>query len=1143
LSLKMSRDYQEYVSVLKNKLAILYDIAKQARIKAIDPETFPETRMAEDLAELVEGFIGPLGVAERIRELSEKMPREEVAFKIAEEIVYGKFRHLEENEAADQAIRTAVAILTEGVTAAVYSEGIAKVAVKSNPDRSRYLAVYFAGPIRSAGGTETALTPVIADFVRRLLGLDRYKPTEEEIGRFVEELRLYEREISRFQYHVSDEEARRALQFLPVEVTGTQSNPVEVSSFRNLPRVETNGVRGGALRVVNDGIIGRSAKVLAVVEDMGIQGWDWLRDIRSIEMKKTAGFMEDVPAGRPILSFPSRSGGFRLRYGRARNTGLAAVGLHPLTMSVLKNFVAGGTQLKIETPGKSGIVLPVDAIEPPTVRLNDGSVVKVCHQNISEVKDKTDKILFLGDILVSFGDFLYNNKVLLPSGYVEEWWCEDLRSSIEKNSNGVLEEAASSTSIPISKFEAFLKNPFSTKPNAREAIMLGHILKVPLHPLYTYFWFNISSEELRFLRHWLISSRATNVDGFPDKVKGSNDAYVKRILEKLCVPHRIVENEILIEGDDACAFAYSLGFCTSKKEIQDSKTTLENIEELCGLTLREKTPSFIGARVGRPEKAKRREMKPPVHVLFPVGLSGGSQRSLIKASEKEVISVETVRRRCPQCQTMTFRLLCPDCGLVTTLETLCPRCGKTVKEKVCPVCKVSTKSFQKQPVNIKELVDEACKRVNFTPRRVKGVKGLTNKTKTPEAVEKGILRAKYDLSVYKDGTIRFDVTNAPLTHFKPSEIRVSLDKLWELGYRHDYEGKPLMDSDQLCEIKVQDIIIPDESVDYLIRVANFLDELLERVYGLRPFYSVRRREDLIGHLVVGLAPHTCAGTLGRIIGFTKLNVCLAHPFWHSAKRRDCDGDEDSLMLALDVFLNFSKSFLPDQIGGSMDSPLFIISVINPKEVQRQAHEFDVAAEYPLIFYEGTLRNLLAKDVIGVIDMAKHRFDSESQFEGFNYTVPVSDINSGNRESVYKTLKTMMDKLEGQLELAEMIEAVDAKQVAEIVLNAHFIRDISGNLRAFSTQKFRCKTCNKSYRRLPLKGKCLQCGGELTLTVHRGGIEKYLQDARHLVERYGLSDYYAQRLSMVEDEINSIFDVGRGFKQPNLAQFMGPKNKK
>jgi len=1126
------------MSSLREKLDILYDVAAKARAKGLDPERSPETKMAEDLAGLVEGFIGPLGVAERIRELSEKMPREEVAFKIAEEIMYGKFGHLEEHKALDQAIRTAVAILTEGVTAAVYSEGIAKVSIKFNPDKSRYLAVYFAGPIRSAGGTETALTPVIADFVRRLLGLDRYKPTEEDVGRFIEELRLYEREVGRFQYHVSDEEVRRALQFLPIEVTGTQSDPVEVSSFRNLARIETNGVRGGALRVVNDGIIGRAAKVLAVVEDVGIQGWDWLRDIREIQREKTSGFMEEVPAGRPILSFPSRGGGFRLRYGRARNTGLAAVGLHPLTMMVLQNFVAGGTQLKIETPGKSGIVLPVDAIEPPVVRLKDGSVVRVCSPNIGEIRDKIDKVLFLGDILVSFGDFLNNNKALLPSGYTEEWWSEDLCSSVEKNFNGILEEAAVLTKIPASKLEAFLNNPFHNKPSAKEAIILSRTLKVPLHPLYTYFWPNISSEELGLIRRWLLSSRTKVEDGFVSEIRGSTDRYIKRILEKICVPHRIVENQIFMEDDDACTFAYSLGFNTPGKEVQSSKTILENVEELSGLILREKAPSFIGARVGRPEKAKRREMEPPVQMLFPTGLSGGSQRDLMKASEKEVISVEIVKRRCPKCQIITFRTLCSNCGSETTLETVCPRCGRALKENVCPVCKVPTKNFERQLINIKEIVNEACKRVGFTPSRVKGVKGLTNKTKTPEIIEKGILRAKYDLSVYKDGTIRFDVTNAPLTHFKPSEIGVSPEKLNELGYHYDHEGKPIVDPNQICELKVQDVIIPQKSVDYFIRTANFLDELLEKLYSLSPYYNVKRQEDLVGLLVVGLAPHTCAGTLGRIIGFTKLNVCFAHPFWHSAKRRDCDGDEDSLMLALDVFLNFSRTFLPAQIGGMMDSPLFIICTINPKEVQRQAHEMDVASKYPLIFYESTLKGVSAKEIVEAIDVVKHRLESEAQFQGFSYTVPVSDINSGNRESVYKTLKSMMDKLKGQLQLAEMIEAVDANKVAEIVLTTHFIRDISGNLRAFSTQKFRCKTCNKSYRRLPLKGRCLQCGGELTLTVHRGGIEKYLQDARRLVERYGLSDYYAQRLSLVEDEINSIFESRRGTKQSNLADFIG-----
>ena len=116
------------------------------------------------------------------------------------------------------------------------------------------------------------------------------------------------------------------------------------------------------------------------------------------------GFMEEVIAGRPIFSFPSRQGGFRLRYGRARNTGLAAVGVHPATMMVLQQFLAAGTQLRIEGPGKAGVVLPVDYIEPPVVRLRDGSVVRVTLENFKQLEAKIDKILFVGDILISFGD-------------------------------------------------------------------------------------------------------------------------------------------------------------------------------------------------------------------------------------------------------------------------------------------------------------------------------------------------------------------------------------------------------------------------------------------------------------------------------------------------------------------------------------------------------------------------------------------------------------------------------------------------------------------------------------------------------------------------------------------------------------------
>jgi DNA polymerase II large subunit len=1132
----MSEAYRHYVETLENMLEQLYVISEKARQKGLDPSLKTECIIAKDLADLVEGLVGPKGVAESIRELSFKLPREELAFKITEEIVYGKFGHMEPEAAAEQAIRTALAIFTEGLTAAPI-QGVAKVRIKTNNDRTRYLAVYFAGPIRSAGGTDQALTLVVGDFVRRLLGLDRYKPTEEEMSRFIEELRVYERSVTGFQYHISDEELRKALQWIPVEVTGTESDPVEVSSFRNLPRVETNRVRGGALRVLNDGVVGRAPKVLNIVEKLGFQGWDWLKEFGKKSEKESAGFMDDIIAGRPVFSFPSRRGGFRLRYGRARNTGLSAVGVHPATMLVLQGFLAGGTQLRMELPGKGGIVVPVDAIEGPIVRLSDSSVVRVSVESFNQAKDKIERILFLGDILISFGDFLYNSKLLAPSGYVEEWWAEDLRNAIIKF-EGNFDKAAEAVKISGKRLKAFVENPFFDKPTIKEALALSSELHVPLHPTYTYFWSNLSSiDELKLIRDWVLKSEIQTQDGVVQGIVGEMDSQVKHALEIICLPHKLLDCKIVLEDDDAHAFAFCLGYGNSCEiDSSSGKTVLETVGLLSGVQVREKAPTLVGARMARPEKAKRREMKPLVHVLFPVGLAGGSQRDMVYAARHGPSFVEVVKRKCPNCKTYTFRVKCLACGSETLFEKSCPRCGKSLKEGECPVCKTPARQFQKQVVNFKESLEGACAHLGVsTPKILKGVKGLMNETKTPEIIEKGILRAKHDLSVYKDGTIRFDSTNAPLTHFRPVEVGVSVEKLRQLGYVCDIYGTPLTNDNQVCELKIQDVVIPIKGAEYFLEVAGFADDLLAKVYGLSPYYNVERADDLVGHVIVGLAPHTCVGILGRIVGFTSLSVCYAHPIWHSAKRRDCDGDEDTVMLALDTLLNFSREYLPAQIGGIMDAPLLLIPVVNTKEVQRQAHDFDVAGGYPVEFFEKTWERMEPRQVSSLIDLVGCRLGTEAQFEGFNYTTPVSNINMGNRESAYKRFKTMIEKMDSQLELAEKIEAVDARKVALKVLTTHFIRDIAGNLRAFSTQGFRCKSCSKRFRRLPLRGKCPSCGGQLTLTVYRGGIEKYLEAAQNLVEKYELPKYYSQRISLLKQEINALFDSKRP-KQICLTDF-------
>ena len=165
IDIEMPPHYKNYFAELENKLLKLYEIAEKARKMGLDASLEVDAKITTDIAERIEKLIGPPGITERMREL-ENMNRREMGFKIAQEIALGRFGVMEKEKAADQAIRTALAIITEGVTVAPI-EGIPEIKIKQNPDRTQFLSVYLAGPIRPAGGTAQALTLVIADVVRR----------------------------------------------------------------------------------------------------------------------------------------------------------------------------------------------------------------------------------------------------------------------------------------------------------------------------------------------------------------------------------------------------------------------------------------------------------------------------------------------------------------------------------------------------------------------------------------------------------------------------------------------------------------------------------------------------------------------------------------------------------------------------------------------------------------------------------------------------------------------------------------------------------------------------------------------------------------------------------------------------------------
>ena len=145
-------------------------------------------------------------------------------------------------------------------------------------------------------------------------------------------------------------------------------------------------------------------------------------------------FMQDIVAGRPVFTFPLAKGGFRLRYGRNRTSGFDSASISSISLEILDDFIAVGTQLKTERPGKATVITSCDELEYPIVKLKNGSVKKLkTIEEAKKYKNEVIEILHLGDILFSYGDFCANNHKLVPPGYCEEIWAQELVEKINKN--------------------------------------------------------------------------------------------------------------------------------------------------------------------------------------------------------------------------------------------------------------------------------------------------------------------------------------------------------------------------------------------------------------------------------------------------------------------------------------------------------------------------------------------------------------------------------------------------------------------------------------------------------------------------------------------------------------------------------------
>ncbi len=1657
-----SKDMQRYFDEMEKNIVHEYKVAEAARKKGYDPEPKVEIPKVKDMAERVEGIISVVapqiigsGVSNRIKELESQYGALDwrISLTIALEIAQKKFcKFKTDMEAMEIGIKTGFAYLTMGVVSSPL-EGFMGITLRKNKEGKDYFALKYAGPIRSAGGTGASVSVIIADYVRKKMGFSEYDATEEETKRMSTELYDYHERITNLQYLPSTDEIEFFVKHLSVQIDGDPSEDIDVSNYKDLERIETNTIRNGVCLCLGEGLCQKAPKLWKQLSkwgaDFGLEHWNFLEEFVKLQKNikaKSKGedktkqekilpdytYIKDLPAGRPVFSHPMRHGGLRLRFGRARTSGYSAAAVSPATMYVMNDFMAVGTQLKMERPGKACTLTSCSTLEGPIVLFEDGEVTRIEKKADLKGKPQIKEILFLGDILVNYGDFLNRNHKLVPPGYCEEWWAKEVEKAAVDTFGSLDSYKLSELSgVPQHVLDQVFSDPLTTRIKAEHAIKIAKATSTPLYPYYTYHFNSLSPEKLRSVVLALSGAKLTTDEFSVSKIVLPIDKDVKRSLELMGIPHIIATNEYIVIEHEHAKAAYELFSIGKKNTEQIEKIFGENKEEsalgimkkISSVRIRDKSGIFIGTRMGRPEKAKMRQLTGSPQVLFPVGEEGGRLRSFQSALEVKKVTADFATYYCEKCDRITVFSVCDNCGRKISRVYYCEKCGYTDKEK-CTIKNdegdfIDHKKAKNMEIPIKEYFENSLKKINMNihsyPDLIKGVRGTSNDSHIPEHLAKGILRSKHDVYVNKDGTTRYDMTQLPLTHFKPKEIGTTIERLKALGYEKDVKGNPLTDDDQVLELKPQDIVLPrslgshDEGADKaLFRVANFMDDLLVNLYGLDPFYKLSSPDDLAGHLVLCLAPHTSAGIVARIIGFSSSQGFFAHPAIHAATRRDCfasdqiitlydkgkniisqveigtfirslqpdkkadshgtlkkevqgfqtlsfdqdskkivfsdikevsshppsatleieledgrklnltedhevfvkgmgktkakdltladqlviphefkldqtsrhdtldlfetlknlpglmcrgsgskmkslvgsaggrknfrekhdipksdldnfllrdsfpaklasrlkiqpkligfkrdkvtikvrfnleddffylvglyvaegfsrkktsgkgyyqisiaatepqirnkikntmkkyfglepsedhadhltyssrivhhlfndhfklgknakeknidfflntkkeslasllrgyldgdgsvskeelrvsfdtiserlisnmtfafgrfgiylrckeyckrpgpkvrsfyerkgrdipsfkitkltitsffmgqffsgigfgikrkqqvldyvinnikpkynkidakggfaypkiisikktgkkktyclnvlgnhnficnsflvkncDGDEACVSLLLDTLINFSRHFLPGHRGSTQDAPLVLTSLLIPSEVDDMLFDVDFNWTYPLEFYEACLEYKPAWEV--KMDVMGKRLGTELQYEGFGFTHDTSNINKGVLCSSYKTLPTMQDKLTFQMELAERTRAVDESDVARLVIEKHFLKDLKGNLRKFSMQQFRCVACNEKFRRPPLAGKCTACGGRIIFTISEGSVIKYLEPSISIARKYHVPKYLLQTLELLERRIEGVFGKEKE-KQEGLGKWFG-----
>ncbi|HIL65298.1 MAG TPA: hypothetical protein EYG33_03935, partial [Candidatus Poseidoniales archaeon] len=447
---RLEAEMDAYHDWLDQRADDAYQIATKMRKLGLDHTKEVEIPRASDLASRTEKLLihhlEGEEVADDIRALLAEHDRETTSIRMGQ-LVAKRFKDKGHDlqKSIDVGLRVGLAILTEAVLVAPL-EGISEVRLLANVDGSQFLSIYFAGPIRAAGGTAQALAVLIADMIRRELGVDAYVPTQPEVERVKEEFGLYRGNL---QYRPTPEEIESIVKACPIMINGESTEAIECAGYGRVRNIDEPRIRGGVLLVIGEGLCLKAPKIQKHTERLEVTGWEFISKFankgKDDDSKKGTGpifksrkvppikkFMKDIIAGRPVFGAPLEPGGFRLRYGRARPSGLAAGSCSAASMAAMDDFITVGTQMKIERPGKACAITPCDIAEGPWVLMSDGEFKRIDDEaQFRAEKARISMVWDNGELVLGYGEFMENNKNLVPAGYAQDWWAADLLDALD----------------------------------------------------------------------------------------------------------------------------------------------------------------------------------------------------------------------------------------------------------------------------------------------------------------------------------------------------------------------------------------------------------------------------------------------------------------------------------------------------------------------------------------------------------------------------------------------------------------------------------------------------------------------------------------------------------------------------------------